>query len=404
MPDIPSFSDLFRVGRDEVLSKNAKLSRDAVEREGMDANILVAAAAAMADEVAGQVAELQAAIFLDSAKRDALDRLVFDRYGLIRKAAAASVGSVQFSTSSVSTVTFDIPVNTVLQTASGIQFVTSESATFLVNSVGPYTVAVRSVLAGSGLNAKSGEITSIVSQIPSSPADLVVTNQLATFGADNAEEDEALRDRAKRFFTTARRGTLAAIEAAALGVSGVNTATAFEALDAFGRPARYIQLVVADAFTKQFIRYDTVPPQFEVQSQVISSAVFSALDDVRPAGVFVNVQVANVVIQAVQLALAFEAGADVSSTALQARSAVVNYINGRSPGDTMVAADILAVLELIPGLNYTGNELVSPVGDVVPQPLEVIRTSLALVSAVSSQTDQPIITGNNPDAIILASG
>ena len=49
MPNFPTFDALFRAGRDEVLTRNAKISREAVEREGMDANILVAAAAAIGD-------------------------------------------------------------------------------------------------------------------------------------------------------------------------------------------------------------------------------------------------------------------------------------------------------------------------------------------------------------------
>ena len=90
MPDFPGFSELFRVARDEILSRQARLSRDAVEREGMDANILIAGACAAADEVMGQLTTLAASLFLDSATGPALDRLVLDRYGLVKKPAAAA--------------------------------------------------------------------------------------------------------------------------------------------------------------------------------------------------------------------------------------------------------------------------------------------------------------------------
>jgi hypothetical protein len=398
MPDFPSFQDLFRIARDEILSRNARLSKEAVEREGMDTNILVAGGCAAADEVVGQLVTVAAGLYLSSAVGAALDRLVFDRFGLTRKPASASVGSVQFSTTVASGVTFPIPLNTVLQSADGIQFVTTEASIFPIGSVGPVTVAVRSLLSGASQIAKAGMITSIVSTIPSSPAGLVVTNTLATVGADDSELDADLRERARRFFPSARKGTLAALEAAALGVSGVRKATAFEIVDAFGRPARVVQLVVTDAFTEQFATLSTVPPRYQTQSQALAPVVFGALADVRPAGTFVQVIIANVILQAVQLALAFTAGANVNSVALQARAAVVSYVNGLAPGAPFSVTELLAKLKPISGLYYTGREVVSPAGNVLAAPLQAIRTSLGIVSAVAVQTDTPIITGTNPDA------
>lgn len=403
MPDLPSFSQLFRVARDEALARNGRLSRDAIERDGMDANILIATATAIGDEIGGQIADLQAALFLGSAVKENLDRLVFDRYGLTRKPAAASVGSINFTTTVASAVTFSIPAGTVVQTATGIQFVTTESGVFPVGSVGPLTLAIRSVLAGDGQDAKVGTVTSLISQIISAPTDLQITNPFATVGGAPEESDDSLRERARRFFVTARKGTIAALEAAALGVPGIQTATAFEVLDALGRPARLVQLVVADAFTEQFVNFDTAPPRFEVQSQAITTAVNEALADVRAAGIFVQVIVSNVVIQPVQLALTFQAGANVNDSALQARAAVVNLINALAPGAPLSAQALLNVLRLVPGLRFTGDEIISPPGDIIATPLQVLRTSLGLVTAVGAQTDTPIITGNNPDAFVVAS-
>ena len=51
----PNAKDLFRIGRDEILTRNARLSREAVEREGADANAMVAGGAAMADEVMDRI-------------------------------------------------------------------------------------------------------------------------------------------------------------------------------------------------------------------------------------------------------------------------------------------------------------------------------------------------------------
>ena len=98
MPDLPVFEDLFRIARDEAMLRNGRISREAIEREGMDANILMAAGTAIGDEVVGQLGALEAAVFLDSAKGAALDRLVFDRYSLVRKPASAALGTVTFTT------------------------------------------------------------------------------------------------------------------------------------------------------------------------------------------------------------------------------------------------------------------------------------------------------------------
>jgi uncharacterized phage protein gp47/JayE len=401
MADFATFSDLFRVARDELLLRNAKVSRDAVEREGTDANILMAAAAAVGDNVVGQLAQVAAATFLDSAKDAALDRVVFDRYGLVRKPASASVGTVQFTTTAPAGTTFTIPVGVRLSTPDGIQFVTDESVVFSAGTVGPLACAVRSVLAGGNQNVKASRITSIATAVTSQPTDLVVNNPFATAGGDDSEDDTSLRDRARRFFTTVRRGTLGALEEAALGVPGVRKAKAFEVVDSFGRPARVVQLVVTDAFTEQFIDFTTLPPRYQVQSQLLSVQVFNALADVRPAGTFVQVIVANVVLQSIQLTLAFNAGADVNAAALQARAAVVTYVNALVPGAPIVISDLLAKVTNTPGLAPSGNGIVSPVGDVIARPAQVLRTSLGLVAAVASQTNQPIITGNNPDAFVI---
>lgn len=404
MPDFPTFTDLFRVARDEVLARNGKISRDAVEREGMDVNILVAAACAAGDEVVGQVASVEASLFLDSASGTDLARLVFDRYGLVPKPASASLGTVQFSTINPTGAAFTIPTGILLSTPDGIQFITTESVIFPNASLGPIACAVRSTLAGGNQNVKAGQINSIITQITSAPPDLRVTNPFATAGGDEPETDDSLRDRARKFFTTVRRGTLGALEEAALSVPGVRKASAFEGVDALGRPARFVQLIVTDSFTEQFVTYDVIPPRYQVQSQLLSTIVFNALSDVRPAGVFVQVLVANVILQSFQLSLTFTAGSDVQDAALRARSAIVNYVNQLSPGDPIVINDALQVLSLVQGLALSGNNIISPVGDVVTKPLQVLRTSLGLVSAVAAQTDQPIITGTNPDAFVLAGG
>jgi hypothetical protein len=242
-------------------------------------------------------------------------------------------------------------------------------------------VPIRSVLAGIAQQAAVGTLTAIVGAIPGAPSGLVVTNSLATAAADDDEADESLRGRARAFWTTVRRGTLGAIQAGALGVPGVRTAEVFETLDATGRPARMCQLVVSDAFTDALVNLDVVPATYQTQAQTLASAVFAGLSDVRAGGIYIDVQVAQVVLQAVRLALSFNAGVDTDAVAQEARSVVVGLVNEKPPGSNFARSAIVDGLRTVPGLYITGDEVLSPAGDVIAQPLQAIRTSLALVTA-----------------------
>lgn len=401
--DFPTQSDYFRIFRDEILAGNGKITRDAVERDGTDINIIGAATAALADEVTGQLADVESGLFLDSARGQKLDRLVFDRYGLVRKPASAALGSVQFSTVASNPTPFTIPINTICQTADGVQYITTAAAIFPAGTTGPVVVGVRSALAGLDQTAKALTITSIVTAITGQPTDLTVTNTLATSGADDEEKDTNLRERARRFFVTVRRGTLAAIEAAATAVPGVRRAAAFEVYDTLGRPARFVQLVIADPFTDALVKLDANPPTYQLQSQQLSLTVFNSLSDVRSAGMFVQVFVAQTVLLPVSLNLKFTAGSNIDLVATIARATVGAYINSLKPGQAFAVVEAQAFLRNVPGLFYTGTEVVDPVGDVVPKALQVIRTSFNLITAQAVQGDTPVaLTATaNPDAFIV---
>lgn len=413
MADFPRQADLFRIARDEILSRNPKISKDAVERPGTDANILVYAAVACGDELMAQLANVAAGIYLDSAQGAQLDRYAYDRYQITRKPASVAQGSVVFSTNVPAAAAFTIPAGTMLQTPDGIQFLTIGNQLFPQGATS-LIVPARSVLAGSNQQVGIGTITSILSPIPNQPAVLTVTNTLATAGADDEETDSSLRDRCRRFYTTARRGTLDAIVSGALGTPGVNKASAFEMLDAQGRPTRYVMLVVADAYTDALAQLNTIPPTYQTQSQQLTAAVFANLDEYRVAGTFVQVIVASVVLQPIQLSLTFQAGFDPNIVTNMAKAAVVNYINTLKPGDDLVinaapgtltgvpGRDLQSAIAAVPGLAITGGEVQSPQGTIVVKPLQVLRTALALVSAVSTQTQFPLAIGTSPDLYVRA--
>lgn len=400
MPDLPRFTDFFAIARGELLSRQALITRDVVDRDGTDANVLLAAQAAMAEEVTAQLAFVAAGIYLDSAVGQQLDRVLFDRFGLLRKSASGSQGSVTFSLPVPAAGAFTIVDSTVLQALDGNQFLTVGNQVFLAGQ-STLVVPIRSALAGSSQNERAGQIKAIIGQITGQPAGLTVNNTLATFGAGDDETDEDYRNRGRSFFITARRGTRAAIEAGALTVPGVVRAAATEVLDALGRPARLVLLTIADQYTDQFANFTTVPPAYQVQSQQFAAAVFAGLEDYRAAGIYVQVTVAQVILQAVTLALTFNAGADVDYTATLAKAAVVNYVNSLDPGESFVPSDLQQIIAGVPGLIVTGQEIQSPQGIVQAKPLQALRTSLGLVFAASAQgSSLPVLVGTSPDLYV----
>lgn len=412
MADLPRYGDLFSVGANQILTLNGNLTIESVNRDGSDINVDVAAAAAIGDECIGQLTNVAAGNFLDSSEGVRLDRLLYDRYGLLRNPAAPARGSVQFQVLQngapvANPTAFAIAVGTVVQSVDGTQFITTASEVYPLAAAGPITVAVQSVLAGASQQAAKNTITALVSSIangPASPYALTVNNPLATAGATDEETDSAFRSRGRAFFTTARRGTLAAIVQGALAVPGVQTAESFDLIGASGAPDRYVQLVISDAYTDSLAELTTVPPSYQTQSQVLALDVFNGLSDVRAGGIFVQVTVAQLVLQPVQLALSFTASANtlpggIDAVALAARAAVVLYTNTLPPGTTWSRSSAQQAVAAVPGLQVTGNEIVSPAGDVVPTPLQTIRTSLAITLAVALGLGVTLNATLNPDAV-----
>ena len=381
MADLATFKDLFRIARDEALVRNQQLSLAEANRNGSDLNILLAASAGVGDEVMTQLAVVNSGLFLDTAKRERLDRLVYDRYGILRKPAAPAYAIVQITTPVATPAAFSIPAGTQFSTADGIQYVSTTAVSYPVGSVGPINVEVRSALAGQSQKAKIGSITSITSQLSGAPTSVLVSNSAASFGGEDEETDAQLAARARAFFKNASKGTLSAITAAALAVPGIVTAQAFEHVDALGRSLGVVDLVVTDSFTNQFITSGAVPG-YQSQIAALTDAVSSALDDTRAAGIQVRVVVAQVLIQSVKLALTFRAGFDTAAVTNAVIGTIIEYINTGAPGQGIVVSDMRALLKTIPGLYYTGNEIVSPTGSIVCQPLQVFRTSGRYVSVV----------------------
>lgn len=374
--DLPDFNTLFRLGKTEALVRNGLLSPAEIDRKGSDLNILFAAAAAMGDECIGQLAKVRGDLYVGTARADALDRLITDRYpDLIRKQAAPSFGYINFSFSPAVAAAFTIPDGTTLSTADSIQFITVGDFPVAIGATA-VRVPIRSVLAGSTQKASAGKINNLTSTITGAPTSgMTVTNSAATFGGEDRENDADYALRYRLRYLAARRATIGAIEQAILSIPGVVKATAFENLDTLGRPIGYVQAVVADTFTEQMVDTVVVPATYATQQALLTNQIDQTLLEWRAAGVGVQVVIAAVVLQSIRIELTFSSGADETAVTSAVLAGVVQHVNNLAPGEKLQLSDLKAIIQRTPGVYYTGNELITPVGDIQPAPGEVLRTS-----------------------------
>ena len=384
MADLPSASDLFRIGKAEMLFRNGRLSPEEIDRKGSDLNNLVASAAAMGDECMGQLAAVRADLYVGTARGDALDRLITDRYpDLPRKQAAPSYGYVTFSFATAVTAAFTIPDATTLSTADGVQFLTVGSTPVAVGTTSK-TVPVRSMLAGTNQKASRLKINNIMGTIPGAPTTgMTVTNQAATFGGENKEKDADYAVRYTLHYLAARRATVGAIQQAVLSVPGIVKATVFENLDVLGRPIGYVQVVVADSYTEQFVSAGTLPATYAAQLANLTAQIDALLLEWRAAGVGVVVRFASVVLLSIRVLLSYAAGADQTAVNAIVLAKLIQHVNSRSPGQPVLLEDLKRLLRETSGVYYTGNEIITPTGDVMPLPGQVLRTSTTFTSVGS---------------------
>ncbi len=373
MADCLTFEELFRVARDEALSRNSRLRREVIERPGTDANALTAASVAVADVVIGRMVLFQASLFIDTAKGIALDKLLWDRYKLLRKQAAPALTEVVITSDSPVVNGFSIPKDTQFFTADGRVFTSTAARTFLTGTSGPVPVPVQSSLTGLSQQVRAGTITSM--RLTTAPGGLTITNPLASAGAADEEKDDAFRERGRKFYTTAYRGTLAAIQRRALDAPGVRTAAAFETVEEDATPARLVEVVITDQFTEELANANVIPAGYETQADTLSLTVRSLLSDTRAAGIQVIVTMAQVRLMGITLLLRYRPNVDVEATTAAARARAVAYTNGLASGETWDPAELEMLLTTVPGLIVLGGEVVSP---SLPQPagqLQVWRTA-----------------------------
>lgn len=361
--------DHYEIGRQYVLTRAKRVDPKVVDTAGSDVNILIGSASYMGAAVSNQVAQNTAELFLDSNEGEALDRYVFDRYQIVRLGAAAALGTVQFTRPTVTAGAGNIPIGTKLTSLTGIEYVMITQATF-----GPTdllaTCDVRAAQAGKDYQVGSNAIRNVENVQQLFDQSLQLTNPDPCAGGEDVEDDDTFKNRVRDFWRTARRGTLGAIEFGARSVPGVASAMAVDEIGFFGQPVRVVRLFISDSSG--------------VASRALAAKVEAALFDFRAGGIFVFIDLSQPQIINVQLHLTFAAGvASTTVLAQQVIAAVVTYVNSLGVGQTLLRADLFAVLSRFKndGLIVNDQTVVSPVGDLVPATQRTLRTTLTYVQA-----------------------
>jgi len=370
--DFPTRAELFEIAADDVLERaqarepGRRISPEEVYTEGSDVNILLSASSAMADEVVRQLVASFAALFLATAEEADLDRLVFDRYSaeVVRRGATAAIVPVVFRRTGGALAALPIPVGTTVGTGDGVTFRTVTLAAFGVGEAGPVTVFAQCTSAGIQGNVAVGTVTELVDAL--GDPNVVITNEEPGAGGDDTESDASLRDRARRFLPSARRGTVEAIRFGALTVEGVRQATVVEDVDTDGNPTGRVTCYIADANGQA--------------NAALVDAVRTRLVEYRAAGVVVDVYGGTPTLVPIVLRLRFAAGFDSTLVFDSVRRAIVAAVNVLPPGETLTRSLIIAKARSVPGAIVLDDAVVAPVGDVVPVGGEVLRTAVELVT------------------------
>jgi uncharacterized phage protein gp47/JayE len=362
MAELLTRLDLFEIGRRYVMTRAKRIDPEQVNVEGSDANIFVGSMSFVGQAISRQNGDRIRALLLDGAISEDLDRYALDRYSMTRKGAAAALGEVRFYRTAGG-VAGTVPIGTKLVSLSGIEYVTLTAATFAAADL-EKKANVRAVQAGKEYQVGANQIRKIDKPSILFDPKLQVNNDEKTAGGEPREPDTEFRERIRKFWTTARRGTKSAIEFGAQAVDGVSTARAVEVITGGGQPARVVQLYIADSSG--------------VASASLGTKVRANLEDYRACGIAVVTALSIPQIVDVLLKLTFAAGVDTSTLTEAIRAAVVEFINSIAVNGTLYRADLYSILRryVLDGLIVDDTSVVVPTGDLVPVAGRTLRTTI----------------------------
>lgn len=379
MADLPTRQELFERWRAATLAvSGTQISPAEVDRDGSDANLLGAAGSIMGEELVNRIARALAGVFEDTATRECLDRVIFDRKGLVRKPAAPAVGQVELTRATFAagagTIDGGLPGSgppdpTRIRTNQGITYILTEPAVFGATDLGPIVVDVQAETAGLVNEVGTDQTWNFV-DAPFDPT-ILIANPVEMAGASDEESDSVYRARAKDFFRTVRRGTLGAIEFGLLSTPGIESVSVIEVEDATtGFPVCINQAFILDALGQA--------------NETLAARGLLSLLTFRATGIpvvvipgepeFINIDFQNT---------AFDTSLilDTSRGANDVKTQIVAALNNQRPGQELLRTTILAAARNVVGFVVEDEDLIEPAATLIPSSSTIaFRTRRELIT------------------------
>ncbi len=231
---LPSFSELYDIFLNAAQSAAPELT-DNVEGSILDAN--AGATALVGEEVAKIVAQLFAKSFFRTAHGpevtladDDLETLAVDHFGerFARPEATKAATVVTFTRPTTGAGNILIPAGTIVKTQPNANGQSQRFETLSAVTISGLTInaSVRAIVAGIEGNVDPSKIVVIESTLLDPT--ITVNNTLSAVGGAAEQSDSEYQQTIRNLIETLRGATLAAIEATAKTVAGVETATAVE--------------------------------------------------------------------------------------------------------------------------------------------------------------------------------
>lgn len=346
MAELPTFQEVYDAARAEVQRRRPALT-DFTEGSVNDA--LAGSGSVLVNEVAKVVIDSVNELFFATATDEALDRLAADRLNLERDDASAAIGEVQWTRDAAGAYT--VPEGTVFSaTENGVttEYESTSAVSFLASDT-TLDIPVQATATGTQGNVDAGAVNTIVSSFASDP-NATVTNALRMSGGSDVESNEAFRARIRNFFPSIARGTVGALEFAAVSINGVTIAVVVEDFD---DDIVYVYIGDPDA----------------TANDALADLVRVELDNWRAAGVRVVVASAAAEELTITINLTVPTGSDQTTLTSEVRAAISDFASVLGAGEPLyISATECAALDandLIESADITLINAAAPTGTSV---------------------------------------
>jgi hypothetical protein len=352
MPVAPSFADYLAQFEAEALAQRPDLAFN----DGDITEAQMHGAGAMADALTRYTAQAFKNTFIDGAEDDALTALVDDHVNIQRGQATAAqltIRLVRTSSGAAGIVPAGFPIASQIDSAgNSVQFTLDADVNFGAADNGPHTGTMTASTAGRASNVAASTVTRLLAAAFDNT--ITATNPAKAAGGNDAETDPELRVRARNFWTTLRRGTLAALEYGAKLVSSVRIAKAIE-----NATTGITSLVVSDSDGNS-----TLQMVSDVRTEIVNW---------RAAGSRVEVLGGTPIVQNVVYSITVYDGVDASVLVPLCNEAIELRMSKLRQGETLTVDMIKGAAMAVDPDSIEAVPVTTPAADVVPLTYQVIR-------------------------------